>query len=802
MRTNPRQNPTGKRRLLSPDRFVAQQLAAAGQGEFLRQEDLFEEPDARIEAEENVDIELKNQLPLFLRSGETEQTQSTAIEGPQFLVQPHGSMAQTISRSRELASKRQANKSQSGFAGSDLPAPHKESIEKDDVLPSPRGNAQKQLPVELYKQQILDVVAKNRVVIIQGDTGSGKTTKITQYLHAEYPGIVACTQPRRVAAISIAKRVAGEMSTELGRLVGYNVRFDNMSGSDTKIKYMTDGMLQRDILADPLLRGYSVVVLDEAHERTVATDVLFALLKKTLSLRSDLKIVVTSATIDAEKFSEYFDHCPVLKIPGRSYPVEIFYEQTPQLDYFDSALTKVMSIHMSQEPGDILVFMTGQEEIDACCRTLAERAHELDAILDVKLLILPVYSALPSDVQARIFEPTPAGFRKVVFATNIAETSITIDGIRYVVDPGLVKVNIHDPRTGMELLKVVPISKQQAAQRAGRAGRTAPGKCYRLYTASAFENEMLETAVPEIQRQSMSMTVLLLKAMGIDDVLGFEFLDKPSAQSIISACQDLFLLGALNDDGSISKLGKTLAQFPMNPEMAKVLLESVEKNCASEVLTIIAMLDSPNVFVRPKTPKEQKIAESKKHQLADSSGDHLTLLNVFQLWTRKRQSFKWCVQHYVNSKSLQRAVHVRQQLEGILKRLRLKITSSSDKEAVLRVLCCGFFKNVARQGGNGFKTIINQTEVSIHPSSVLFGKKPSYVLYDTLLITSKEYMSCVSIIRPAWLLEYAPRFYQELRDKRNLKESVQPLFSKRSRHSDDWRISSQKKHVKFESKRF
>lgn len=290
------------------------------------------------------------------------------------------------------------------------------------------------------------------------------------------------------------------------------------------VMMLTNCRLQREILIDPDLKRYSVIMLDEAHERTIATDVLFALLKKTMKKREDLKVIVTSATLDADKFSEYFNSCPIFTIPGRTFPVEILYSREPESDYLDAALTTVMQIHLSEPMGDILLFLTGQEEIDTSCEILYERMKALGPGVP-ELIILPVYSALPSEMQSRIFDPAPPGSRKVVIATNIAETSITIDHIYYVIDPGFVKQNAYDPKLGMDSLIITPISQAQANQRAGRAGRTGPGKCFRLYTEAAYQSEMLPTTIPEIQRQNLSTTILMLKAMGINDLLRFDFMD-------------------------------------------------------------------------------------------------------------------------------------------------------------------------------------------------------------------------------------------------------------------------------------
>ena len=531
-------------------------------------------------------------------------------------------------------------------------------------------------------------------------------------------------------------------------------------------------------------------MLDEAHERTISTDVLFALLKKTLKRRPDLKVIVTSATLDADKFSANFNECPIFSIPGRTFPVEIMHSREPESDYLDAALVTAMQIHLTEPPGDILLFLTGQEEIDASCEILFEHTKALGPSVP-ELIILPMYSALPSEMQSKIFDPAPPGSRKVVIATNIAETSITIDHIYYVIDPGFVKQNAYDPKLGMDSLVVTPISQAQAKQRAGRAGRTGRGKCFRLYTEAAFQSEMLPTSVPEIQRQNLSHTILILKAMGINDLLHFDFMDPPPTNTMLTALEELYALSALDDEGFLTRLGRKMADFPMGPSLAKVLIAAVDIGCSDEILSIVAMLSMPTVFYRPKEKQTQ--ADQKKAEFYDPHGDQLTLLNVYNSWKQNKYANPWCFENFIQARSMRRAKDVRDQLVKIMERYKHPIVSCGcNTQKVQQALCSGFFRNSARKDPQeGYKTLIEGTLVHLHPSSALFGKQAEWMIYDEVVLTTREYMRCTTSIEPKWLVEAAPT---DKLSKRKRAERIQPLYNKFAA-VDDWRLSAQKRQV-------
>lgn len=632
----------------------------------------------------------------------------------------------------------------------------------------------KALPVWEQKESFLKIFKENQVIILQGETGSGKTTQIPQFcldagIFQAGKSMVACTQPRRVAAMSVAKRVADEMDVTLGEEVGYSIRFEDCSSSKTMLKYLTDGMLLREAMTDPLLERYGCVILDEAHERTLSTDVLFGLLKEIISNRKDLKVIVMSATLDAEQFREYFGaDAPLMKVPGRMFPVEIFYTPEPEKDYLEASIRTVIQIHLCEGPGDILLFLTGEEEIEDACRKIRKEVQNMGDDV-AEMVAIPLYSTLPPAAQQKIFDPAPAPRtpggppgRKCIISTNIAETSLTINGIVYVIDPGFAKQKVYNPRIRVESLLVSPISRASAQQRAGRAGRTQPGKCFRLYTEKAFK-ELQPQTYPEILRSNLGSVVLQLKKLGIDDLVHFDFMDPPAPETLMRALELLNYLGALDDDGNLTQLGQMMAEFPLDPPLCKMLIESPRYNCSNEILSIVAMLSVPNCFVRPK--EAQKAADEAKSRFAHSDGDHLTMLNVYHAFKQYNEDSNWCYENFVNHRSMKSADNVRQQLARIMKRLNLDLVSTefTSRDYYTNIRKClvdGFFMKVAHLIKNGnYLTVKDNQVVALHPSSVLYNTNPEWVVYNEFVLTSRNYIRTITVIDPEWLIDVAGHYY-------------------------------------------
>lgn len=524
-------------------------------------------------------------------------------------------------------------------------------------------------------------------------------------------------------------------------------------------------------------------MVDEAHERSLSSDILLGMLKKIRQKRQDLKIVISSATLQAESFLNFFIGAnaqngdstatnSILSLPGRMYPVDIEYLQQPAEDYLERAVQTIFDIHSKEDEGDILVFLTGRDEIDSGLQAIADRALNLPPSAQ-RITALPLFAGLPQEEQMEVFEPVVNGSRKVILATNIAEASVTVDGIVYVVDCGFVKLRAYNPTTSIETLTATLISKASATQRAGRAGRTKPGKCFRLYTEDDY-NKLPEAAVPEVQRSDLAPTILQLKALGIDNIARFDFFTPPPAELVLRALELLYSLGALDEYAKLTRpLGTRMAELAVEPMVGKVLLTAPKFHCLSEILSISAMtsLQGSVWFTHDGEKKAQQTA---RHKFAAEEGDHLTLLNVYQTFvTSGKKDAQWCKKHHLNYKNMTRAVSIRNQLKRYLEHSGIAVDESLSSSKPLRVggpdiaeqirrcLTTGLFAHAAKMQPDGtFKTVNGGTTLHAHPSSLMFNRKAEWVIFQQVVETSaKTFIRDITKIERDWLAEYAPDFY-------------------------------------------
>ncbi|KAK4688275.1 hypothetical protein P7C73_g1837, partial [Tremellales sp. Uapishka_1] len=674
-----------------------------------------------------------------------------------------------------------------------------------------------ELPFYQGRKMILNELVENDTIIILGETGCGKSTQLSQLLrtHAisldhfgkslskDQPNLkptrfnkgpsIVVTQPRRLPAIALANRVAAEMGCAVGGEVGYSVRFEETTSKATRIRYMTEGVLMRELAnsnstpkkaeqkshlpspplssspsVDPaetpslnLLLKYDVIVLDEAHERTLNTDFLLGSLKKIQRIRREsglkaVKLVIMSATLDPRKFENFFNGAPVLFVKGRMYNVHTAHVLEPVDDFIEAAAVKTMHIHRKPpvEKGDVLVFMPGSEEIENLVALLKRVAAEIPAT-DMQLQVLPLYSSLPPTAQAKIFTPTPKNTRRVIVATNIAETSLTIPGIGFVIDSGYRKEKEYIYRTSgaIEHLKKMEISKASAWQRSGRAGRESEGKCFRLYTEQAFV-KLPEESVPEIQRCNLASAVLQLVAMG-QDPFEFEYIDNPGRDPILAAFRTLAGLGALASPTTITSLGRSMLKYPLDPEHSRILIASFEHACPLEIIDILSILVSGPIFLDRPDSRENSAAARLKFIHRD--GDHLTSMNVLRAYVEiSATKVAWCRENFVNGKTMQAALKVRTQLRELCEKdgRDWRVSAGNETEGVMKSLLSGLFMNTAIIQADGtYRQTAGSLQVKIHPSSVLMSKKVPAIVYDELTITSSIYARNVSAFEQHWLAE-------------------------------------------------
>ena len=613
-----------------------------------------------------------------------------------------------------------------------------------------------ELPIIGRRNEILNAIRKNQVTIVVGETGSGKTSQIPTFMYQDgfsLLGKIAVTQPRRIAAISIATYVAKQLKTVLGDVVGYKIRFEDQTADNTQLKFMTDGILLQEIQNDPELSQYSVIVIDEAHERSANIDFLLGLLKDLLKRRNDLKLVVTSATIDEQKFSRYFWNAPIINVSGRVYPVDIAWSEkyiSPQ-SMIETVGDKVCEIHVNEKPGDILVFMTGREDIDKVIQDLKKREI-------ANLVTVPLYGELSTADQNKIFNRY-VGKRKVVVATNIAETSITIDGVVYVVDSGLIKQSSFNSSTGIKSLDVVEHSQSGCNQRAGRAGRVQNGVCYRMYTQANFEARQRFT-MPEILRVSLADVVLKMENIGIIDVEGFDFIESPDRAAFHEAYQTLIALGAISrETKSLTAIGRAMASLPLDPKISRMVLEAQKYRCVKNIAIVAAFLSVRNVFSRPKDKEDE--ADLAHEAFKDSRSDAVTFLNIWRRYEAAGFNPSWCFSNFLNPNNMREVVKVREQLFQILDHHGIELTESDNSEVIAKAVVMGLAYNLFEHDVRGAYRGVQRTNcgyIHIHPASGIFNGFGStrFIVVTEIAETTKVWGKICTIVEPQWLPELVP----------------------------------------------
>ncbi|MCI5605849.1 MAG: ATP-dependent RNA helicase [Spirochaetia bacterium] len=628
----------------------------------------------------------------------------------------------------------------------------------------------KNLPVYAQKQKILDCLENNQVVIVESPTGSGKTTQIPVILYeAGYAtnGIIGVTQPRRIAALSISEFISKQLGTTYPGLVGYKMRFEDQTNQDTRIKIMTDGILLQEMKLDPWLSKYSVLMIDEAHERSLNIDFVLGLVKRVLKERKDFHVIVSSATMNTQVFSEYFDNAPIVSIDTVTYPVSLIYDPIPGgsttateagseaiLSKISNTVERVLD---NGDDGGILIFLPGEKIIKDCCNRLSHMPYAR------KLHILPLYGRLPKEEQERVFEEPPEGRKKVVISTNIAETSVTISDITTVIDSGLAKLNFYSPRTFTSSLIETSVSKASSNQRKGRAGRTQSGTCYRLYGRQDFEARELYTR-EEIYRTDLSEVVLRMAELGITDFYNFDFIASPGKEGIIGAVDTLNMLGALDEDNCLSTIGKIMVKFPLEPRISRIIVEAIMRypDVIDKAVVAASFLSTNSPFVLP--PNEEMEARKAHHRFRDIQGDFVTYLNIFNAYKQSDNREKFCKKNYLDERVMAEIDNINYQLTEIVGD-HMGIPVVSGKGSIQDYLCCvasGMIQFVCVRRGRESYRSLTADHICIHPGSVMFRQDPVYIVAGEIVRTSRIFAMSVSPLTKTMLDQINPDLSERL----------------------------------------
>lgn len=655
----------------------------------------------------------------------------------------------------------------------------------------------KKLPVYEQKERILETLKSNQVIVVQSPTGSGKTTQLPVILYeAGYSqgGMIAVTQPRRIAAVSVSEFIAKQLHTTYPGLVGYKMRFEDKTDQSTKIKIMTDGILLQELKLDPWLSKYSVIMVDEAHERSLNIDFVLGLLKRILAERKEFKVIVSSATMNAEAFSEYFDGCPIVTIDTITYPVAMIYDPPvisagTSTDAASTALIEkicntVERILDNKEKGGILIFLPGEKIIKDCMIALNHSSFAK------KIFTLPLYGRLPKDEQENVFKKPPAGRKKIILSTNIAETSVTIADITTVIDSGLAKMNFYNPRTFTSSLTETTVSKASCNQRRGRAGRTCEGTCYRLYTRKDFDTRQMYTT-EEIYRTDLSEVVLQMADLGIKDFYGFDFISPPGREGIIGAVDTLNMLGALSPDNTLSSIGKLMAAFPLEPRISRIIVEAVMRfpGVLEEALIAASFLSANSPFVLP--PGEEMDARKAHHAFRDMHGDFVSYLNIFTAFKSAKNKTKFCERNYLDERIMLEIENIDLQLQEIVSAMKIPLTGGGSRTDYLCCIGAGMIQFVCVRAGRDNYRSVTADHICIHPGSVMFRQDPLYIVAGEIVRTSRMFAMSVSPLTKSVLEQISPSLPEQLESAKGSKGRLEKL-------SKDYEELAGKKKGKFE----
>ena len=620
------------------------------------------------------------------------------------------------------------------------------------------------LPVSEARDELMAALRDHQVVVVAGETGSGKTTQLPKMLleiGRGITGLIGHTQPRRIAARTVAERIAEELGTELGQLVGYKVRFHDQVSDTTLIKLMTDGILLAELQGDRLLRQYDTLVIDEAHERSLNVDFLLGYLKQLLPRRPDLKVVITSATIDPGRFAAHFDDAPVVEVSGRTYPVEVRYRPPAEDTDPVQAIAEAVDELEGEPPGDVLVFLSGEREIRDTAEVLRGRLGE-------RTEVLPLYGRLSIAEQHKVF--TAHTGRRVVLATNVAETSLTVPGIRYVVDPGTARISRYSARTKVQRLPIEPISQASARQRAGRCGRVADGICIRLYDEEELEQRPAYTD-PEILRTNLASVILQMTAIGLGDVAAFPFLDPPDRRNIKDGYDLLHELGALDDRRRLTPVGRQLAALPIDPRLARMVVEADRQGALREVLVIAAAMSIQDPRERPQD--KQQAADEMHARFADPTSDFLTYLNLWNHISEQQKALsgsafrRLCRTEFLNWLRIREWQDLHSQLRRVARSLRFSLNSGyPGPDAVHQALLAGLLSHIGlRDSDKREYAGARGARFAVVPSSALYKKQPTWVVAGELVETNRMWGRICARITPEWAEQLAPhlvtRVYSE-----------------------------------------